>query len=139
MFAEDSSREARLELEPLIRRLYVAFNRRDIDAVLAALTDDVVWANGLDGGYVHGREGVRAYWTEQFTRISSTVEPIAIERQPDGRIRVEVHQTVRDADSQQVLADTRVSHLFTFTGGSLISRFEIGDSESNEHPAGGAV
>ena len=43
------------------------FNARDIDGVLTVLTDDVAWANGMDGGYVHGREAVRAYWTRQWT------------------------------------------------------------------------
>ena len=30
--------------------------------MLTVLTDDVAWANGMDGGYVHGREAVREYW-----------------------------------------------------------------------------
>jgi nuclear transport factor 2 (NTF2) superfamily protein len=34
--------------------------------VLDALTDDVTWANGMEGGYVRGREGVREYRTRQW-------------------------------------------------------------------------
>jgi ketosteroid isomerase-like protein len=45
----------------LLKRIYDRFNARDIDCVLTGLTDDVVWANGMDGGYVHGREAVRKY------------------------------------------------------------------------------
>ena len=37
-----------------LERLYDRFNARDIDGVLTALTDDVAWANGMDGGHVHG-------------------------------------------------------------------------------------
>ena len=41
----------------LVQQLYDGFNARDLEAVLAELSEDVVWANGMDGGYVHGREG----------------------------------------------------------------------------------
>ena len=46
----------------VLERIYDRFNARDIDGVLTALTDDVAWANGMDGGHVHGREAVREYW-----------------------------------------------------------------------------
>ena len=36
----------------VIERIYDRFNARDIDSVLTALTDDVAWANGMDGGHV---------------------------------------------------------------------------------------
>ena len=48
-----------------LKRMYDRFNARDIDGVLAALADNVAWANGMDGGHVHGREAVRDYWTRQ--------------------------------------------------------------------------
>jgi hypothetical protein len=32
----------------VLERIYDRFNARDIDAVLTALTDDVVWANGME-------------------------------------------------------------------------------------------
>jgi len=35
-------------------RLYAAFNRREIDAVLDRLAPDVQWANGLEGGHARG-------------------------------------------------------------------------------------
>jgi ketosteroid isomerase-like protein len=54
----------------VLERIYARFNARDIDGVLALLADDVVWANGMDGGHVHGREAVREYWTRQWTTWS---------------------------------------------------------------------
>jgi hypothetical protein len=36
----------------ILKRIYDRFNARDIDGVLAALADDVAWANGMDGGHV---------------------------------------------------------------------------------------
>src|SRR6516164_5365645 len=41
----------------VLKRIYDRFNARDIDGVLAVLTDDVAWANGMDGGHVHGARG----------------------------------------------------------------------------------
>ena len=64
----------------LLERLYDRFNARDIDSVLTALADDVAWANGMDGGHVHGREAVRAYWTRQWTMVSPHVEPVGFHR-----------------------------------------------------------
>ena len=61
----------------VLERIYDRFNARDIDGVLTALTDDVAWANGMDGGYVHGREAIREYWTRQWTMVSPHVEPWA--------------------------------------------------------------
>ncbi len=58
----------------LLKRIYDRFNARDIDGVLTVLTDDVAWANGMDGGYVHGREAVREYWTRQWSMVSPHVE-----------------------------------------------------------------
>jgi hypothetical protein len=47
--------------EALLRDLYDAFNRRDVDAVIAALHPDVDWPNAFEGGRVHGRVDVRTY------------------------------------------------------------------------------
>jgi hypothetical protein len=41
----------------LLIHLYDRFNAHDMEAVLATMHSDVVWANGLEGGYVYGREG----------------------------------------------------------------------------------
>ena len=74
----------------LLKRIYDRFNARDIDGVLAVLADDVVWANGMDGGHVHGREAVREYWTRQWTMVSPHVEPVSFHRTADGAIIAEV-------------------------------------------------
>jgi hypothetical protein len=64
----------------VLERIYDRFNARDIDSVLASLADDVAWANGMDGGHVHGREAVREYWTRQRTMVSPHVEPVNFHR-----------------------------------------------------------
>jgi ketosteroid isomerase-like protein len=46
----------------LLRHLYDRFNARDLEALLTTMHPHVVWANGMEGGHVHGRDGVREYW-----------------------------------------------------------------------------
>ena len=106
-----------------LMRVYERFNARDIDAVLAALHADVMWANGMEGGHVHGREAVRSYWTRQWATVDPRVEPTAFSTGADGETIVEVHQTVRDLQGA-VLVDQMVGHIFRIEDG-LITRFDI--------------
>ena len=109
--------------DALVRQLYESFNNRDIPAVLAFLAKDVVWANGMDGGHVHGREAVRAYWTKQWAAIAPQVDPMQIIERDDGATAIEVHQVVRDL-AGQVLLDETVRHVFQI-GDGLVTRFDI--------------
>jgi ketosteroid isomerase-like protein len=106
-----------------ITQLYERFNARDIETVLAALHPDVMWANGMEGGHVHGREAVRSYWTRQWAAIDPRVEPTGFSTGADGETIVEVHQTVRDLQGA-VLVDQMVGHIFRIEHG-LITRFDI--------------
>ena len=116
----------------LLNRIYDRFNARDIDGVLSALTDDVAWANGMDGGHVHGREAVRAYWTRQWTMVSPHVDPVGFHRRADGALVAEVRQTVRDLEGNPLqgqthgLKDKTVGHIFNFLDGK-VARFDIQD------------
>jgi ketosteroid isomerase-like protein len=107
-----------------IQNLYDGFNRRDVNAVLDRLAEDVRWANGMEGGHVEGRDAVREYWARQFETIQSQVKPEEISRADDGRVVVSVHQVVRDMNGE-LIADQQVTHLFTFHQGQ-ITRFDIG-------------
>lgn len=107
----------------LVGRLYEGFNTRDIDAVLAALAEDVDWANGMDGGHVHGRQAVRAYWTMQWSSIDPHVDPLQITQREDGATTVEVHQTVHDLNGALLLDET-VRHVFHIEAG-YVKRFDI--------------
>jgi nuclear transport factor 2 (NTF2) superfamily protein len=110
----------------LLKRIYDRFNDRDMESVLAAMHEDVTWANGMEGGYVHGRDGVRSYWTRQWATIDPRVEPIAFSMGTDGEVFVEVHQIVRDRQGN-LLADQMTTHIFRFESG-LVKRFDIGKS-----------
>lgn len=116
----------------MIKRIYASFNARDIDAVLAVLSDDVAWANGMDGGHINGREAVRDYWTGQWAVISPHVEPVAFEKTEDDAVVVEVVQSVFDLDGRPLegqnhrLKDKTVTHIFRIEGDKIV-RFDIQD------------
>ena len=119
----------------LVKRLYDRFNARDIDGVLAELAEDVAWANGMDGGHVHGREAVRAYWTRQWAVVSPHVEPVGFHRTADGAVFVEVRQSVYDLDGRPLqgqthgLTDKTVGHVFRLRDGK-VARFDIEEISS---------
>jgi hypothetical protein len=107
----------------LLQRAYTAFNARDIDGALATMSPDVVWPNGMEGGTVHGHEGVRAYWTRQWGMIDPRVDPVSFIADESGRIIVDVHQVVRDLTGKQLL-DRMVQHVYTLRDG-LIQSMDI--------------
>jgi hypothetical protein len=110
----------------LLKRVYDQFNAREIEAVLAAMHEDVMWANGMEGGYVHGRDEVRSYWTRQWAMMDPHVEPVQLTDGPEGEVVVEVHQVVHDLEGK-LLADKTVTHVFRIANG-LIKRFDIRDA-----------
>lgn len=107
----------------MLARTYAAFNARDIDATLAAMHEDVDWPNGMEGGRVHGHDGVREYWTRQWSMLDPHVEPVGFETDEDGRIVVDVHQVVRDL-AGEVLVDQMVRHVYLVEDG-LVRSMEI--------------
>jgi hypothetical protein len=110
----------------LLDDLYESFNARDMEAALAAMHRDVVWANGLDGGYVYGREGVRQYWTRQWKTMKALANPLNFSAADDGTTCVEVHVTARDLNGS-LLFDKSATHVFRIEDG-LIVRFDIRES-----------
>jgi nuclear transport factor 2 (NTF2) superfamily protein len=106
-----------------IDRVYEAFNARQIDVVLAALHPEVDWPNGWEGGYVHGRDAVRAYWTRQWAAIDPRVAPQRLWVEADGRIGVEVQQVVHDKEGA-LLANGLVHHVYRERDG-LFDHMEI--------------
>jgi ketosteroid isomerase-like protein len=107
----------------LLEHAYAAFNARDLDGALATMTPDVEWPNGMEGGTVHGHEGVREYWTRQWSMIDPHVDPVGFKDEADGRIAVSVHQVVREL-SGKLLLDRMVEHVYSLWDG-LISSMEI--------------
>ena len=123
----------------VLRTIYDRFNARDIDGVLATLDHDVAWANGMDGGYVHGHDAVRAYWTRQWSIVSPHVDPVGFHLGADGVLVAEVLQSIRDLDGRPLqgqthgLTDKTVHHVFRLQDGKVI-RFDIEDVDEGSRP-----
>lgn len=107
----------------LLARTYDAFNRRDIDTVLANMHPDVDWPNGMEGGRVRGQEAVRQYWLRQWAQINPHVVPQGFRPDPTGATVVEVRQIIRDMGGK-LLADRMVEHVYHIRDG-LIEAMEI--------------
>lgn len=88
------------DTEALLTRLYEAFNRKDIEAVVAYLHPDVSWPNLFGEGRLQGRDAMRRMWREQFTAINPEATPITYTTLPDGRVRVEIAYVVRTLDGR---------------------------------------
>ena len=125
-----ASNETETANQVRLRDAYQNFNLRNIDLVLQSLHPNVEWANGMEGGHVHGREAVRAYWTRQWESFDPYVEPLEMEPAEDQSIVVKVHQVVRDK-SGKVLIDTLVRHAYQFEDG-LIARMDILNSGADK-------
>jgi ketosteroid isomerase-like protein len=122
MTTETAAREIGKERD-LLTFVYDAFNRRDVESILAVMHPEVEWPNGMEGGWVYGRDGVRVYWTRQWKQLDPRVDPLRFDAEADGRIAVNVHQVVRDLDGK-VLLDRTVQHVYRITDG-LIRHMEI--------------
>ncbi len=109
--------------EQIIAHLYTNFNNRDIDAVLLYFHPEVAWPNGWEGGYVHGHDAVRDYWTRQWKEIDPIVEPINLHKLGDGKIAVNVQQVVKDL-AGNLMAEVTVKHTYSFDNG-LVRRMDI--------------
>lgn len=118
--------DSKLDVNALIHAAYAAFNRRDIDGVLALMTESVNWPRASEEGRAIGKEEIRAYWTRQWKEFDPHVEPMEITGGEDGRIHVRVHQIVKTLGGD-LLFDGDVWHIYTIVNGR-IDRMDIQDS-----------
>jgi hypothetical protein len=120
-----------MDAEELLRTVYAAFNARDIDAVLVAMTDDVDWPNAWEGGRLMGQQAVRDYWTRQWAAIDPHVDPVAIGPRVGEhgvRVAVDVEQVVRDL-AGEVVASGTVVHVYEMRDG-LVARMDVEEASA---------
>jgi SnoaL-like domain len=108
--------------EQLLRSLYDAFNARDVEAVLAAMSPAVDWPNGWQGGRLVGRDAVGRYWAAMWAELRPHVRPTAFTERDDGTVEVAVHQVFRDR-AGTILEISDVRHVYAFDDG-LVSRMD---------------
>lgn len=118
-----------MDTENLIATIYSAFNQRDIDGVLAFMSEDVNWPNAWEGGRAIGKQEIRDYWTRQWKEFNPHVDPLEVIDDGAGRNHVRVHQLVKSLQGD-VLSDSEVWHVYTIANG-LIERMDIGEGEAN--------
>ena len=114
--------------QQFLQNLYDAFNNREIEAIISFMRPDVKWSNGVEGGFVYGRDAVREYWINQFKDIQVELETLKFETDENNRNVVTVHQVIKDLQGN-LLADTTIQQIFTIEN-SLISLYEIGETET---------
>ena len=114
--------------QEFLQNLYDAFNKREIETIISLMRPDVKWANGVEGGFVYGRDAVREYWTNQFKDIQVELETLKFETDENNRNVVTVHQIIKDLQGN-LLADATIQQIFTIEDG-LISLYEIGETET---------
>lgn len=107
----------------LIKQLYEDFNVRKADAILAKLTDDVIWANGMEGGYIQGHKDLRDYWERQWAMLNPQIKAVGFSKTEDGSILVDVLFNGHSPQGQ-VFKDMQAGHVFHIKNG-LVSRFDI--------------
>ncbi len=107
----------------MLRRAYHLFNERDIDGLLADMTEDVDWPNVAEGTRLHGHNEVRAYWEAQFAAGDPRVEPLKIDTGADGTVVVSVHQHIHDLEGR-LLHEADVEHVYTLRD-DKVARMEV--------------
>ena len=115
--------------QALLAQAYSAFNHRDIDGVLALMSENVSWPKASEGGRVVGKEEIRSYWTRQWKEFDPHVEPLEVIDHEGGIAEVKVHQLVKSL-SGDVLSDSEVWHVYTIANG-LIERMEVKEDETS--------
>jgi hypothetical protein len=107
----------------LLEQAYAAFNRRDLDAALALMSESVSWPMTTESGRATGREEVRAYWTRQWAQMHGQVTPGEIVQRPDGATAVRVHAHIRSLTGD-TLFEGDLWHVYTIANG-LIERMDV--------------
>jgi ketosteroid isomerase-like protein len=107
------------ETEALLTRLYEAFNRKDIEAVVGSLHPEIDWPNVFGEGRVRGLPALRQMWADWFSKIDPEATPISFTVRPDGRVTVLVNYVVRTLDGK-IFTDELASNTYRFKDGLII-------------------
>jgi ketosteroid isomerase-like protein len=111
-----------------VNRFNEAFNRHDVDAIMALMTDDCVFDNTLpvpDGQKYIGQEAVRGYWTRFFERSpKARFESEEIIGMGDRCVVTWIYHWIRDGAPGHVrgvdvfkVRDGRVAEKFSYVKG----------------------
>ena len=113
----------------LLERAYRFFNERQVDPLLAMLTDDVEWPDVAANQVLHGKDEIRPYWAAQFAVVDPQVRPTDFVEAGDDVVAV-VDQHVLDLRGQPLVPPTVVYHRYTFAGDLVRRMVAHGDRDA---------
>ena len=109
------------EAEAAVRRMYDAFNRRDIHTALQAAHPDVDWPNVLEGRRMVGLADIGEYVERLFRVIDVRMDVLAITEDDHGDVVVRVHQVARFLSDGALISDVVVEHIYRFDDGKIVT------------------
>jgi len=118
----------------MLRKAIEAFNRRDFDAALAFVTDDIRWERFLSKtesgtAAVRGKEELRAAWDSQVEAVDLRVEPE--EFIPIGEVWVAVvMQLVAHGSASEITLRTPATWVWAINDGG--QAFEVKTYDTRE-------
>lgn len=101
------------EREAILERAYLLFNARDVNALLAMMTDDIEWPDVANGVVLRDKDAIRSYWEGQFAVADPQVQPTEFIPVEDDLVAV-VDQRVLDRRGEPITALTVVFHRYSF-------------------------
>ncbi len=113
--------------QKLITQAYAAFNRRDVDAILMLMSENVSWPKASEGGRVAGKQAIRDYWTRQWAEFDPRLDVLEVVERRADKTDVKVHQLVKNLQGE-ILSDTELWHVYTIAKG-LIERMDIKEGD----------
>ncbi|HMN06228.1 MAG TPA: nuclear transport factor 2 family protein [Flavobacteriales bacterium] len=110
--------------EQALRESYAAFNAGDLPAAGAYLSDDTEWPDQLEGGLLHGREAIQAYWERLGKITQHHYEVVNAIVDDQGTVVTNLLRTVRALDGR-VLSHGLIRHAYTFRADGKVARMEM--------------
>jgi ketosteroid isomerase-like protein len=115
-----------------VRKGIEAFNRRDFDAALALLSDDVTWERFLSRtesqtSVVRGKEELRAIWESQVEAVDLRAEPDEFIAVGDDKVVVPGRMLAHGSESEISLA-APMTWVWTFDENGVATKVEAFES-----------
>jgi len=124
-----------------IREGIDAFNRRDFDAAMARLHDDVTWARFLsraeaEDPLVRGKDELRAVWESQTEAVDIRLEPEEFIPGRDGKVIVPSRMVAHGSGSEIALS-APVTWVWTVGDDGLVVSVEAFETRAAAFEAAG--
>ena len=113
-----------------VRRMYDAFNARQMDAGLAGLHVDVEWDGGPEG-MLHGKQAVERHWRSQWREVDAKVY-IGSSAWKNSSLVLEVRLEIA---TPQGASEQQIQNVITFRDGLVASMRIIPPHGAGERPA----